>query len=95
MIYLTKVVTRGYIVPDDEDNREYWTLKPAGAQPWFIRAAQDPAGLFRSGSKDTHSINDSSSQISFDGTGMRLNSRNGTDVEQMTISQTRSSAEKR
>ena len=25
LIYLTKVVSRGLIVPDDEDNREYWT----------------------------------------------------------------------
>lgn len=27
LIYLTKVVTRGYLVPDDEDHREYWTSK--------------------------------------------------------------------
>lgn len=25
MIYLTKAITRGYIVPDDEDQREYWS----------------------------------------------------------------------
>jgi AGZA family xanthine/uracil permease-like MFS transporter len=25
LIYLTKIVSRGYIVPDDEDHREYWT----------------------------------------------------------------------
>lgn len=27
MIYLTKLISGGYIVPDDEDNREYWTSK--------------------------------------------------------------------
>jgi AGZA family xanthine/uracil permease-like MFS transporter len=27
LIYLTKVVTRGHIVPEDEDHREYWTSK--------------------------------------------------------------------
>jgi AGZA family xanthine/uracil permease-like MFS transporter len=27
MIYITKVVSGGRIVPDDEDNREYWTSK--------------------------------------------------------------------
>jgi AGZA family xanthine/uracil permease-like MFS transporter len=26
-IYLTKLITRGRIVPDDEDDREYWTRK--------------------------------------------------------------------
>lgn len=32
LIWLTKVVTRGYIVPDDEDQREYWT----GMRKYFI-----------------------------------------------------------
>jgi AGZA family xanthine/uracil permease-like MFS transporter len=27
MIYLTKLISGGYIVPDDEDHREYWTSK--------------------------------------------------------------------
>jgi AGZA family xanthine/uracil permease-like MFS transporter len=27
MIYITKVVSGGRIVPEDEDNREYWTSK--------------------------------------------------------------------
>lgn len=27
MIYVTKLVTRGYLVPEDEDHREYWTSK--------------------------------------------------------------------
>ena len=25
LIYLTKIISRGQIVPDDEDHREYWT----------------------------------------------------------------------
>lgn len=33
LIYLTKVVTRGYIVPDDEDHREYWTSKRIPISP--------------------------------------------------------------
>jgi AGZA family xanthine/uracil permease-like MFS transporter len=27
LIYMTKLVSRGRIVPDDEDHREYWTSK--------------------------------------------------------------------
>ena len=26
-IYLTKLISRGYIVPDDEDHREYWSRR--------------------------------------------------------------------
>ena len=47
MIYVTKVVSRGHIVPEDEDNREYWTYKPGGQLPWFIRAAKAPKDFFR------------------------------------------------
>lgn len=25
LIYITKIISRGSIVPDDEDHREYWT----------------------------------------------------------------------
>ncbi|KAF2120536.1 permease family-domain-containing protein [Lophiotrema nucula] len=46
LVYLTKVITRGYIVPDDEDQREYWTIVPHGRLPWFIRATQDVAAHF-------------------------------------------------
>lgn len=27
MVYLTKLVSGGYIVPENEDDREYWTCK--------------------------------------------------------------------
>jgi AGZA family xanthine/uracil permease-like MFS transporter len=31
LIYLTKLISRGYLVPLDEDSREYWTCKSAFA----------------------------------------------------------------
>jgi AGZA family xanthine/uracil permease-like MFS transporter len=46
MTYLTTKLTGGRIVPVDEEHREYWTYKPSGTLPWFIRAAQDPHGFF-------------------------------------------------
>lgn len=49
MIYLTKVVSGGYIVPDDEDNREYWTSKfPLlySLLPFHFRAPYPPAHYF-------------------------------------------------
>jgi xanthine/uracil/vitamin C permease (AzgA family) len=27
MIYLTKIISGGYLIPDDEDHREYWSSK--------------------------------------------------------------------
>lgn len=29
LIYITKLVSRGRVVPDDEDHREYWTSEHA------------------------------------------------------------------
>lgn len=40
LIYITKVVTRGKIQPPDADLAEYWTYKPGGNQPWFIKVTQ-------------------------------------------------------
>lgn len=40
LVYLTKLITRGYIVPEDEDQREYWTIIPHGRLPWFVTATQ-------------------------------------------------------
>jgi AGZA family xanthine/uracil permease-like MFS transporter len=40
MIYITKVITRGKVQPPDADLAEYWTYKPGGNPPWFIKAAQ-------------------------------------------------------
>ncbi|KAF2866730.1 permease family-domain-containing protein [Massariosphaeria phaeospora] len=45
-IYLTKLISGGRIVPDDEDHREYWTVKPHGKLPWFITASQALASQF-------------------------------------------------
>jgi AGZA family xanthine/uracil permease-like MFS transporter len=40
MIYITRISTRGKIQPPDADLAEYWTYKPGGSPPWFIKAAQ-------------------------------------------------------
>lgn len=45
MIYITKVISGGYIVPDDEDHREYWTSK-FGNYPNITPMIMD-LGLFR------------------------------------------------
>ncbi|KAF2672223.1 permease [Microthyrium microscopicum] len=37
-IYLTRKLTRGKLIPIDEDEREYWSYKIAGPAPWFMRA---------------------------------------------------------
>ena len=47
MIYITKLVTRGSIEPPDADVAEYWTYRPGGNPPWFIKAAQGK--LWRNG----------------------------------------------
>src|SRR5450432_211685 len=40
LLYITKLVSFGRIVPKDADLQEYWTWKPSGGHaPWFIRAA--------------------------------------------------------
>lgn len=55
MIYITRLVTAGHILPADEEHKEYWTWKPAGTLPWFIRAIRDPKTLFNGGNVD-HNI---------------------------------------
>ena len=41
LVYLTKIISFNRIVPDDYDNKEYWTFKPkGGSYPWFIRLAR-------------------------------------------------------
>ncbi|CAA9958525.1 Xanthine/uracil/vitamin C permease [Pyrenophora teres f. maculata] len=47
MIYLTKVISGGHIVPEDENNREYWTITPRGRLPWFVTASQKLAHRVR------------------------------------------------
>lgn len=55
MIWVTRVISMGHIIPADEEHKEYWTWKPAGSLPWFIRACQDPQSIFR-GSTGDHEI---------------------------------------
>ncbi|KAF2019006.1 hypothetical protein BU24DRAFT_458725 [Aaosphaeria arxii CBS 175.79] len=43
LIWVTKLISCGHIVPDDADHREYWTPKPHGKLPWFITAGQTVA----------------------------------------------------
>lgn len=47
MIWITRIVTMGHVLPADEEYKDYYTLKPAGSLPWFIRAIQDPKSVFR------------------------------------------------
>ena len=49
MTYLTKLVSRGRIVPADEDEREYWTWKPRGQVPWFMRLARGDERFWEDG----------------------------------------------
>ncbi|KAF2131765.1 hypothetical protein P153DRAFT_374545 [Dothidotthia symphoricarpi CBS 119687] len=49
MIYITKLLTCGRIVPDDEDYREYWTIKPRSRLPWFVTAGQSLANHVKEG----------------------------------------------
>ncbi|CAO2650453.1 Nn.00g017450.m01.CDS01 [Neocucurbitaria sp. VM-36] len=55
LVYITKLVSGGYIVPDDEDHREFWTIKPHGRLPWFITAGHALADRLSHGhNKDKH-----------------------------------------
>lgn len=56
----------GRILPADEEHKEYWTWRPAGTLPWFIRVCQDPKSVFRGGEID-HNIREiTSAHSSFD-----------------------------
>jgi AGZA family xanthine/uracil permease-like MFS transporter len=48
MIYSTKKISRGYLIPENDENRELWTWKPQGELPWFIRLTQNPKEMFSS-----------------------------------------------
>ncbi|KAI9806512.1 MAG: hypothetical protein M1833_003699 [Piccolia ochrophora] len=38
LTYATTIISRGRIVPADQDEQEYWSYKPrGGTSPWFIR----------------------------------------------------------
>jgi adenine/guanine/hypoxanthine permease len=43
-VYVLSLVSRGRIEPSDYDNREYWTIKPGGKLPWFVRLAGKAVG---------------------------------------------------
>lgn len=41
LIYITKVVTGGRLLPPDFDLAEYWTINPGGRPTWFMRSARN------------------------------------------------------
>ena len=41
LVYVTRLVTRGRIVPPDFDLAEYWTINPGGRPTWFMRSARN------------------------------------------------------
>ncbi|KAF2447791.1 hypothetical protein P171DRAFT_452975 [Karstenula rhodostoma CBS 690.94] len=78
LIYITKIISRGHIVPDDEDHREYWTIKPHGRLPWFITASQAVVSHFGHGSthelkQDTASLKSGTSQERFHSRSQNMN----------------------
>lgn len=52
MAYLTELISGGRIVPDDADAREYWSVKPGGREPWFVKAGHDIADRLHGGRKN-------------------------------------------
>ncbi|KAI9857602.1 MAG: hypothetical protein M1813_008194 [Trichoglossum hirsutum] len=55
LVYVTKLVSFGRIVPPDEDLREYWTYKPtSGSLPWFIRLSQGNRRFWEDSPTDQH-----------------------------------------
>ncbi|KAF2463177.1 uncharacterized protein BDR25DRAFT_337990 [Lindgomyces ingoldianus] len=69
LVWATKFISRGYIVPDDADHQEYWSIKPHGRLPWFITAPKALAAHFGHGDsrKDSASIKSGESQEHFRG----------------------------
>jgi hypothetical protein len=59
MLYATRIVSRGAIEAEGEEFREYWSYKPTGAAPWFIRMVQDPRNVFNEKEYDSHASKDS------------------------------------
>ena len=47
MIYITTKVSGGRLLPENDEEREYWTYKMGGQLPWFLRIIQDPKAVFR------------------------------------------------
>lgn len=51
-IMLTRWISRGRIVPADEESREYWSYRPGGSSPWFISTVSSAFARFGHGSSD-------------------------------------------
>jgi len=58
LIYVTKIISFGRIVPPDADLAEYWTYKPHGGHlPWFIRLTQRNIRLWNNEHEEIQSRN--------------------------------------
>ena len=65
LIYITKFISAGRIVPDDEDHREYWTIRPHGKLPWFFSAGETLSSYIGHGSSSkSKPMRDSASVMS-------------------------------
>lgn len=94
LTFLTTKLSCGRIVPEDEDHREYWTWKPSGTLPWFIRAVHDPHGFFTaskhsderrpSGGSAGHGSQGSSN---FEAKGMAASSKEEKGLEAVVVEQ--------
>jgi AGZA family xanthine/uracil permease-like MFS transporter len=86
MIYTTKLVTRGKVQPPDADLAEYWTYKPGGNPPWFIKAAKGQLwgiGRFGSMDRDCQSVaegTEASEKELVEGAAMRVTTRDTNDA---------------
>jgi AGZA family xanthine/uracil permease-like MFS transporter len=86
MIYITKLVTRGKIQPPDADLAEYWTYKPGGNPPWFVKVAKGQlwgSGRFGCMERDCQSVaegTDASEKELVEGTAMRVTTRDTNDA---------------
>ncbi|KAH6615200.1 permease family-domain-containing protein [Boeremia exigua] len=76
MAYLTQLISGGRIVPDDADAREYWSLRPGGRDPWFVRAGQDIADRLNGDHKnDASSIRSGTSSWRHERIGSKSSNR--------------------
>ena len=86
MIYITKLMSGGRIEPPDADMAEYWTYKPGGNPPWFLRAAQGTLwtmGRFASVDEDGQSVaagTEASEKELVEGVAMRVMNTSTTEV---------------
>ncbi|KAF1364768.1 hypothetical protein EJ07DRAFT_97525 [Lizonia empirigonia] len=83
MAYLTELISGGRIVPDDQDSREYWSVRPRGRDPWFIRAGHGIADRLNGSRKsDGSSVRSGTSSWHHERIGSKSSNR---EMHTMTI----------